>query len=141
MFHYGHVELLRRLKSMGDKLIVGVSTDAFNQQKGKRSLYHYEHRAKIVEAIKYVDRVIPEQDWEQKLEDIKAYNVDVFAIGDDWKGKFDHLKEHCEVCYLPRTPNVSSTELRRSLNMISSVSKQDIERMFELLELLKADLL
>lgn len=141
MFHFGHVELLRRLKDMGDKLIVGVSTDEFNRLKGKRSLYSYEHRAKIVEAIKYVDEVIPEHSWGQKSHDIERLEVDVFAIGDDWKGKFDELKEICEVHYMPRTPDVSSTELRNSLNTISSVSKHDIEKMFELLELLKSDLL
>ncbi len=141
MFHFGHVELLRRLKELGDRLIVGVSTDEFNRQKGKRSLYSFEHRAKIVEAIQYVDEVIPEKTWGQKREDIIRLNVDIFAIGDDWKGKFDDLKDLCEVYYMPRTPDVSSTELRKSLNTISSVSKHDIEKMFELLELLKTDLL
>lgn len=141
MFHFGHVELLRRLKSMGDRLVVGVSTDEFNRKKGKRSLYPYEHRAKIVESIQYVDQVIPEKTWEQKCDDITRLNVDIFAIGDDWQGKFDDLKDLCEVHYMPRTPDVSSTELRKSLNTISSVSKHDIEKMFELLELLKSDLL
>lgn len=141
LFHYGHVELLKRLKAMGDKLIVGVSTDEFNALKNKKAFYTYEHRARILEAVRYVDEVIPEHNWEQKIEDVKRYNVDVFAIGDDWKGKFDFLKDYCDVVYLERTPNISSTQLRNSLNVLSSVNKKDIEQMFEVLELLKQDLL
>ena len=91
MFHVGHLKLLKRLSEMGDKVIVAVSTDEFNLGKGKKTLIPYEQRAQIVESIKYVDMVIPEENWEQKLSDVKKYNVDIFAIGEDWKGKFDFL--------------------------------------------------
>ena len=114
MFHIGHLNILKRAKELGDYLIVGVSTDEFNAIKGKKALMPYEHRKKIVESIKYVDKVIPERNWEQKVEDIKKYGVDVFVMGDDWKGKFDYLKDYCEVVYLPRTPGISSTELRQT---------------------------
>jgi len=100
MFHIGHLKLLRRLKEMGDKLIVGVSTDEFNALKGKKTLIPYDQRSAIVEAIDCVDLVVPEENWEQKVEDIRRYDVDVFAIGDDWRGKFDFLEEYCEVVYL-----------------------------------------
>jgi len=97
MFHIGHLKLLKRLKSLGDKLIVAVSTDEFNEIKGKKkTIIPYEQRAEIVEAIKYVDMVIPENNWEQKVTDIQKYNVDVFSMGHDWEGKFDELKEYCE---------------------------------------------
>ena len=102
MFHIGHLELLKRLKLLGDELIVAVSTDEFNEIKGKKTIIPYAQRANIVEAIRYVDRVIPEESWEQKVTDILKYNVDVFAMGHDWEGKFDELKEYCEVKYLPR---------------------------------------
>src|SRR5690554_5408326 len=112
MFHIGHLKLLRRLSEMGNKVIVAVSTDEFNELKGKKTLIPYEQRAAIVEAIDCVDLVIPENSWEQKLVDVKAYGVDVFAIGEDWKGKFDFLEELCEVVYLPRTKNISTTDLK-----------------------------
>lgn len=121
MFHYGHLKLLERCKSLGDYLIVAVSTDEFNKVKGKISLFPYEHRKSIVEQIKYVDMVIPETSWEQKIEDVKKYNVDIFAIGDDWKGKFDFLKEYCEVVYLPRTPTISTTEFKTLLSNIENL--------------------
>ncbi len=113
LFHFGHLRLLERLKRMGDRLIVAVSTDEFNAVKGKRSFTPFEQRIQIVSALKHVDLAIPEHSWEQKIEDIEKYAVDVFAIGDDWAGKFDFLKEHCEVVYLPRTQGVSSTSLKR----------------------------
>ncbi len=114
MFHIGHLNILKRAKDLGDYLIVGVSTDEFNALKGKKAFMPYEHRKRIVEAIKYVDKVIPEKTWEQKVEDVKKYGVDVFVMGEDWKGKFDFLKKYCEVIYLPRTPGISSTELRET---------------------------
>ncbi len=114
MFHIGHLNILKRAKELGDYLIVGVSTDEFNAIKGKKAFMPYEHRKKIVESIRYVDKVIPEKDWEQKVEDIKKYSVDIFVMGDDWKGKFDYLKDYCEVIYLPRTPGISSTTLRET---------------------------
>ncbi len=116
MFHIGHLKLLQRLKSLGDKLIVAVSTDEFNSTKGKKTLIPYEQRALIVENIKCVDMVIPENDWEQKITDVKKLNIDIFAMGDDWTGKFDFLKEHCDVIYLSRTENISTTQLKQELN-------------------------
>ncbi len=115
LFHIGHLNLLKRIKNLCSNLIVGVSTDEFNALKGKTTVISYEDRSKIVEAIKYVDKVIPEQSWEQKLFDIEKYNVDCFVIGDDWRGKFDFLKEKCEVLYLSRTPDISSTKLKSIL--------------------------
>ncbi len=113
LFHRGHLEILRRAKNLGDYLIVAVSTDEFNwNQKQKKCICCYEDRAKIVEAIKYVDAVIPENCWEQKKEDIKNNNINIFVMGGDWEGKFDFLKEYCDVVYLPRTDGISSTELK-----------------------------
>lgn len=116
MFHIGHLNLLQRLSTLGNHLIVAVSTDEFNAIKGKKTLIPYEQRAQIVEAIKAVDLVIPEESWEQKIDDIKRYNIDIFAMGSDWEGKFDFLKPYCEVLYLPRTEDVSTTELKIALN-------------------------
>jgi glycerol-3-phosphate cytidylyltransferase len=140
MFHIGHLKLLRRLSEMGDKIIVAVSTDEFNKEKGKKTLIPYEQRAAIVEAIDCVDLVIPEGSWEQKLQDVKKYDVDVFAIGDDWKGKFDFLEDFCEVVYLPRTKDISTTDLKRSLKRFLSISQDDLRKAFEVLELLRRDL-
>ena len=111
LLHKGHVLLLARARNLGDRLIVGLSTDAFNELKGKRCFYSYEERYLILSAIRHVDMVIPEQNWEQKISDIQTHNVDVFVMGDDWKGKFDHLRDYCEVVYLPRTENISTTEI------------------------------
>ena len=117
MFHIGHLNLLNRLKSLGDKLIVAVSTDEFNSIKGKKTLIPFEQRALIVQNIKCVDMVISEKNWEQKIDDIKKYNVDIFAMGDDWKGKFDFLlDEGVDVVYLPRTPEISSSQIKNDLN-------------------------
>ena len=125
---------------MGDRLIVGVSTDEFNAQKYKKCLIPFEQRAAIVEAIEYVDMVIPENNWEQKREDIKKYNVDIFAIGDDWKGKFDDLKDICEVVYPERTKNISSTELKKSLKSFLSIPPEDLRAAFDVLAILRRDL-
>ena len=124
MFHIGHLNLLNRLKSLGDKLIVAVSTDEFNSIKGKKTLIPFEQRALIVQNIKCVDMVISEKNWEQKIDDIKKYNVDIFAMGDDWKGKFDFLKDYCKVIYLPRTQNISTTELKKELNKYLGISDE-----------------
>lgn len=140
MFHIGHLKLLRRLAEMGDRLIVAVSTDEFNAAKGKNTLIPYEQRAAIVEAIDCVDMVIPEESWEQKVLDVKKYDVNVFAIGQDWEGKFDFLKEYCEVVYMPRTKNISTTELKRSLRRFLSISPDDLKKAFEVLEMLRRDL-
>jgi glycerol-3-phosphate cytidylyltransferase len=115
LFHYGHLRILKRAKSFGDYLIVAVSTDKFNEIKGKQCTYCYEHRAEIVKAIKYVDQVIPEKMWEQKIDDIKKYNVDILVMGDDWKGKFDSLENCCEIKYLSRTKNISTTEIKNKV--------------------------
>lgn len=115
LFHVGHLNLLRRAKELGDYLIVAVSSDEFNLGKGKVCKIKDTDRMAIVEAIKYVDKVIPETSWEQKIEDVEKYNVDVFVMGDDWKGKFDFLKDYCEVVYLPRTEGISTTQLKDEL--------------------------
>lgn len=112
-FHYGHLELLRRSKELGDRLIVAVSTDEFNSLKGKESRFNYDVRRSWVESIKYVDLVIPENNWEQKEKDVKNYNIDILTMGDDWRGKFDFLS--CKVIYLDRTPEISSTTIRNAI--------------------------
>lgn len=115
LLHYGHINLLKRAKELGDYLIIALSTDEFNEIKGKKCYFPYEERKKLVESIRYVDLVIPEVSWEQKVDDVKEFKVDIFAIGDDWKGKFDFLKEYCEVIYLPRTPEISTTKIKSDL--------------------------
>jgi glycerol-3-phosphate cytidylyltransferase len=111
LFHYGHLKILERAKQLGDYLVVAVSTDEFNQVKGKKCVYPFEHRAEIEKAIKFVDEVIPESEWEQKSRDVTAHQIDILVMGSDWEGKFDELKELCEVVYLPRTPDISSTDI------------------------------
>jgi glycerol-3-phosphate cytidylyltransferase len=139
MFHIGHLELFKRLKGLGDELIVAVSTDEFNALKGKKTIIPYAQRAKIVEAIRYVDKVIPENNWKQKKEDIKKYNIDIFAMGNDWEGKFDALEEYCEVVYLKRTDGISSTDLKEKLENISDTNVQEIVNVLEILQKLKND--
>jgi len=112
LLHYGHLEILRRSKALGDRLIVGVSTDDFNRIKGKECKINFEKRKEFLEALEYVDVVIPEDQWDQKVNDIVDYDVDIFVMGDDWKGKFDDLKKYCKVVYLPRTPGISTTKLK-----------------------------
>lgn len=140
MFHIGHLRLLQRLSELGDELIVAVSSDAFSKIKNKNVLIPYEQRAEIVANIKCVDRVIIEDNWEQKVTDMQKYNVDIFGIGEDWEGKFDFLKEYCEVVYIPRTKGISTTKLKRSLTNFLSIPKEDILQAFEVLEVLKKDL-
>jgi glycerol-3-phosphate dehydrogenase (NAD(P)+) len=113
LLHFGHLEILRRAKELGDRLIVGLSTDEFNQTKGKKCEFPYEKRKLFLESLSYTDLVIPETHWEQKIEDVIAYDVDMFVMGDDWTGKFDFLKKYCEVIYLPRTKGISTTALKR----------------------------
>ena len=116
LLHYGHVRLLKRARELGDYLIVGLSTDEFNQfQKHKESYNNYAERKYILEAIRYVDQVIPEKDWEQKISDIQKYDIDTFVMGNDWKGKFDFLRSYCNVVYLPRTPGISTTKIKDDL--------------------------
>lgn len=128
LFHVGHLRLLQRAKQYGDKLIVGVSTDEFNREKGKEAIIPYEQRAEIVANIRCVDLVIPEKNWDQKLEDIRKYDVNVLVMGDDWRGKFDYLKEYCDVVYLPRTEGISSTEIRNMIGRISEDHIQSLEK-------------
>ena len=115
LLHYGHINLLRRCKALGDYLIVALSTDEFNSKsKNKHCYFTYEQRKLFLEAVRYVDLVIPETNWEQKKTDMHEYHIDTFVMGDDWTGKFDFLKElGVEVVYLPRTPEISSTQIRR----------------------------
>lgn len=122
LLHYGHINLLRRAKELGDYLIVVVSTDDFNlSQKNKKSYFSYEQRKGMLEAIRYVDLVIPEVSWDQKLTDVHEYDIDIFVMGDDWRGKFDFLKdEGVEVVYLPRTPEISTTRIKNYLNADSN---------------------
>ena len=115
LFHIGHLNSLKRAKALGDYLIVAVSSDEFNAIKGKKCAIPDYERMAIVEAIKYVDEVIPENNWEQKIDDVKKYDIDVFVMGSDWEGKFDFLKDYCEVVYLPRTQGISTTEIKAGL--------------------------
>jgi len=119
LLHYGHINLVRRAKDLGDYLIVGISTDEFNALKGKESYFKFEERKMLLESIRYVDLVISENTWEQKVEDIIKYEIDVFVMGDDWEGKFDFLKEYCEVVYLPRTEDISTTQIKSELSLQS----------------------
>ncbi|ENE8726123.1 glycerol-3-phosphate cytidylyltransferase [Vibrio alginolyticus] len=139
LFHVGHVRLLKRLSELGDKLIVGISSDEFNVKKGKTSFFSYEERAEIVSACQYVDFVFPENYWEQKEEDIIKYSVDTFAMGDDWKGKFDDLSELCEVVYLPRTENISTTQIKIKLGSLEFEKLDKVEEtLHDAISILKA---
>ena len=115
LLHYGHIELLRRAREMGDYLIVALSTDEFNQIKNKKSYYDYEQRKMMLESIRYVDLVIPEEGWGQKEKDVDRFDVDVFVMGHDWEGEFDFLKDKCEVIYLNRTEGISTTKIKQEL--------------------------
>ena len=114
LLHYGHINLLRR-KAMGDYLVVGLSTNEFNRDQRQECYFTYEKRKQLLEAIRYVDLVIPEECWSQKVNDIKEYKIDIFVIGDDWKGKFNWLGEYCKVVYLPRTQEISSTKIKQEI--------------------------
>ena len=115
LFHIGHLNLLKRLRSLGDRLIVGVSSDEFNALKNKKTSIPFQDRLEIVRAIRYVDDVFPEENWEQKVSDIQKYQAGIFGMGDDWKGKFDYLNIYAQVCYLPRTEHISSTSIKADL--------------------------
>jgi len=123
LIHRGHINILRRAKALGDYLIVALSTDEFTAGKGKQTYYTYEERKQILEAIRYVDEVIPETCWEQKIDDVVRNRVSVFVIGEDWKGKFDFLKPYCEVVYLPRTEGISTTRIKTDLGALANGSK------------------
>jgi glycerol-3-phosphate cytidylyltransferase len=120
IFHVGHVRLLSRARELGDRLVVGVSSDEFNALKGKRSIFTYAERAEIVGSMRFVDSVFPEHGWDQKRTDMQKYDASVFVMGGDWEGKFDELKDDVEVVYLPRTPSVSTTEVKSSLRAFTS---------------------
>ncbi|MBM6619085.1 glycerol-3-phosphate cytidylyltransferase [Bacillus suaedaesalsae] len=115
LLHWGHINLLKRAKEMGDYLIVAISSDEFNALKNKKSYHSFENRKMILESIRYVDEVIAEDNWEQKITDVQKHDVDVFVMGDDWKGHFDFLKDYCEVVYLPRTIGISTTKIKKDL--------------------------
>ena len=119
LLHWGHIHLLRRAKEMGDYLVVAISSDEFNKLKNKKSYHSFENRKMILEAIRYVDEVIPEHTWKQKVQDVQDHQIDVFVMGDDWEGKFDFLKDHCEVVYLPRTEGISTTQIKNDLLAVS----------------------
>ncbi len=125
LLHYGHIRLLKRAKQQGDYLIVALSTDEFNKIKNKKAYHDYETRKKMLEAIRYVDLVIPEKDWNQKISDVKTYFVDEVVMGDDWKGyeKFEELKDYCEVTYLPRTEGISTTKIKKDLKLQEPINK------------------
>ncbi|MDV8936251.1 glycerol-3-phosphate cytidylyltransferase [Leuconostoc carnosum] len=126
MLHYGHINLLKRAKEMGDYLIVVLSTDEFNwDSKQKKTYFSYEKRKQLLEAIRYVDLVIPEESWEQKVNDVKLYQVNTFVMGDDWRGQFDFIQEEtdAEVVYLARTPEISTTQIKKDLNKKSLVTE------------------
>ncbi|MDE7199674.1 MAG: glycerol-3-phosphate cytidylyltransferase [Lachnospiraceae bacterium] len=121
LLHYGHINLLRRAKALGDYLVVVLSSDEFNwREKHKKCYFTYEERKQLLEAIRYVDLVIPENNWEQKRSDVKEYHINTFVMGDDWEGKFDFLKEYCEVVYLERTPEISTTQIKKDLNSMEA---------------------
>jgi len=115
VLHRGHINLLRRAKDLGNNLYVGLSTDAFNIGKNKKSVLPFEDRRCVLESLKFVDFVFEEQNWDQKISDVVKYGINIFVIGDDWKGHFDFLKPHCKVVYLPRTPGVSTSLLKEKV--------------------------
>ena len=119
LLHYGHIRLLQRAKELGDSLIVAVSTDEFNAIKGKKAYHNYETRKEMLEAIRYVDLVIPENDWNQKISDVINYQVDIVVMGSDWEGdeRFEILRDYCDVVYLDRTEGVSTTKIKKELNI------------------------
>ncbi len=127
LLHYGHIRILKRAKELGDYLVVALSTDEFNAIKGKTAYHNYETRKKMLEAIRYVDLVIPENNWEQKVQDIKDYKIDVVVMGSDWadSDKFDYLKEYCDVVFLERTPGVSTTQIKSDLQLQEAVNGVD----------------
>jgi glycerol-3-phosphate cytidylyltransferase len=126
IFHIGHVRLLQRARQLGDRLIVGCSTDEFNAGKGKKAIFPYEHRRAILESCRHVDEVIPETSWDQKAEDVRRHGVDVFAMGDDWAGKFDFLQDQVQVVYLPRTEGISTTEVKAVIGAIQQEHRRQI---------------
>jgi len=117
LLHHGHILLLQRARQLGDHLTVALSTDEFNKIKGKESFFNYQERKLIIEAIKYVDKVIPEKSWDQKINDVIQNKIDIFVIGDDWENKFNFLRPYCKVIYLPRTPDISSSNIKNTIKI------------------------
>lgn len=119
LLHYGHIRLLKRAKELGDYLIVAISTEEFNAIKGKKAYHDYETRKEMLEAVRYVDLVIPENDWDQKRDDVQKYFVDTVVMGSDWAGheKFENLRDLCEVVYLDRTEGISTTKIKEELHI------------------------
>lgn len=120
LLHKGHINLLKRAKGLGDYLIVGLSTDEFNREKNKASYFNFSQRRKLLSTIDSIDLIIPEESWAQKEQDIKKYKVDIFVMGDDWLGKFDYLKDYCQVVYLPRTNGISSSDIKEGISSVNS---------------------
>lgn len=116
LFHKGHLKLIQRAKKLGDKLIIGLSTDEFNREKGKISYFNFSERKQILSSLKEVNLIIPENNWDQKRQDIFNYKVDIFVMGSDWEGKFDYLKPYCSVIYLPRTKDICTTSIKEEIN-------------------------
>ena len=127
LLHYGHIRLLKRAKALGDYLIVAVSTEEFNELKGKKTYHNYETRKKMLEAIRYVDLVIPEENWEQKINDVREFHVDTVVMGSDWAGsdKFEYLNDYCEVVYLDRTEGISTTKIKEDLKLQEPTKNMD----------------
>jgi glycerol-3-phosphate cytidylyltransferase len=120
LLHWGHINLLKRAKDLGDHLTVAISSDEFNAIKNKKSYHSFDNRKFILESIRYVDEVIAEDNWEQKITDVIDNNIDIFVMGDDWKGQFDFLKDYCEVVYLPRTVGISTTKIKKDLLKVNN---------------------
>lgn len=133
LFHAGHLHLLQRLRALGDRLIVGVSTDEFNELKGKKTVVPFSDRIEIVRALRYVDLAFPETRWEQKADDIRQHKVSVFGMGSDWEGRFDDLKAYCEVVYLPRTEGISSTDIRKTLKVLDRSHVRELKQALDLI--------
>ena len=129
LFHVGHLRLLRRAKGFGNSLHVGVSSDEFNKKKGKETVIGFEERVEIISSLSFVDTVFAEHSWEQKEQDIRRLNAQVFVMGDDWQGKFDHLSNLCEVKYIPRTEIISTTLLKEQISVISSENLSNIRNL------------
>lgn len=129
LFHIGHLNVLRRLRELGDRLVVGVSTDEFNAIKGKKPVVPFEQRIELVRSIRYVDEAFAESTWEQKRQDVADHGVDVFGMGEDWKGKFDELHDlGVEIVYLPRTQGISTTEMKRVLSAFDLRHVEELKR-------------
>ena len=135
LFHVGHVRLLHRLRALGTSLVVGLSTDGFNAEKGKKSVIPYEARKEVLLACRYVDRIIPEDSWDQKADDIRRESASVFAMGDDWSGRFDELGELCEVVYLPRTRDISTTDIK---GWVSALKEEQLSELVQAADKLRS---